>query len=155
VIATDADAKKLDRLMENCRRLGITCVHAVPAGDLDGLVAAQPRIDLILVDAPCSNTGVLARRPEARYRFHERTLGTLTATQGELLRRAGMLARARTRICYSTCSIEREENEAIVSAFCGAGGGWRIARFQHVLPRCGDEPAEWRDGGFAALLARE
>jgi len=155
VIASDSDPGKLGALADNCRRLGITCVRTATPDELAAVVAAQRRLDVILVDVPCTNTGVLARRPEARYRFTPAALRALAATQARLLHRAAELARPQTRLCYSTCSLEKEENEGIVEDFCKRHRGWRVLRSQLTLPQCGTGPADWRDGGFFAVLVRE
>lgn len=155
VIASDSDPDKLVALTENCTRLGLTCVRTAAPGELPALAASLGRLDVILIDVPCSNTGVLARRPEARYRFAPAGLASLTRMQADLLRRAAELARPETRLCYSTCSVEPEENEALVGTFCQARPDWRVFRSQLTLPQCGSSPADWRDGGFFAVLVRE
>jgi len=155
VIASDSDPEKLGALADNCRRLGITCVRTAAPDELAAVLAAQGRLDVILVDVPCTNTGVLARRPEARYRFTPAALRALAATQARLLHRAAELARPETRLCYSTCSLEKEENEGIVEDFCKRHRGWRVLRSQLTLPQCGAGPTDWCDGGFFAVLVRE
>jgi len=155
VIASDSDPGKLGALADNCRRLGITCVRTASPDELAAVVAAQRRLDVILVDVPCTNTGVLARRPEARYRFTPAALRALATTQARLLHRAAELARPETRLCYSTCSLEMEENEGIVEDFCERHRNWRVLRSQLTLPQCGAGPVDWCDGGFFAVLVRE
>lgn len=155
VIATDIDAARLPSIDRNAARLGITCVRTVPMDRLEGVLAEQRHLDWILIDAPCSNTGVLGRRPEARYRFKPRLLDDLRRVQDELLDRAASLARSETRLCYSTCSLEPEENEAAVEGFRRRHPDWRLSEHRLTLPRSGRHPAEWRDGGFAAILVRE
>ena len=155
VIATDIDSARLPSIDRNAARLGITCVRTVPMDRLAGVLAEQPHLDWILIDAPCSNTGVLGRRPEARYRFKPRLLDQLRRVQDELLDRAASLARPETRLCYSTCSLEPEENEAAVEEFRCRHPQWRISERRLTLPRSGERPAEWRDGGFATILVRE
>ena len=72
--------------------------------------AANQTYDLILLDVPCSNTGVLARRPEARYRFSQQTLGELVKIQREIIDNAKDWLAPKGLILYSTCSIEPPEN---------------------------------------------
>ncbi len=155
VIASDLDREKLSGLAENCRRLGIRVVETVLADDLESVAAPCKRIDLVLVDAPCSNSGVLARRPEARYRINRRALLRLSAVQLGLLDRAAGLARAETRIVYSTCSIEPEENERVVQAFCVRHDDWHVTQSRLVVPCAARDVCSWRDGGFMAVLVRE
>jgi len=154
VLAGDTDAAKLYRLQDNCNRLGIQSVRTVTADEIHTAASEIERIDAILVDAPCSNSGVYARRPEARYRFHERSLQGLVGIQTELLEQAAGLARTETRICYSTCSIEPEENVRVVEAFCRRNPKWRVLTEHQALPRYSSMPADWRDGGYYAVLTR-
>lgn len=108
------------------------------------------RYDLIVLDVPCSNTGVLARRPEARYRFSKQDLKELTAIQRRLLDAAAEALAPDGRILYSTCSVEDEENDRMVESFCDRGGF--AIEAQHRVPPGGERDEAYRDGGFAALL---
>ncbi len=103
---------------------------------------------MILLDVPCTNTGVLARRPEARYRATQQALAGLVETQRELLRRGQSLAGPATRIVYATCSLEREENEDQTAWFRTTFPGWRVQTQAFTTPDSD------RDGGFAAVLTR-
>lgn len=147
VLATDTDAQRLDRIAENAARLGLTIIQTVAIDELDAAIAAAGKPpDLILIDAPCSNTGVLARRPEARYRATHKSITSLVEIQRELLARAVELSGLETRLIYSTCSIEVEENESQVAAFLAANPNWRLVESKFTLP--GPD----RDGGYAAVL---
>lgn len=149
VLAHDVDARKLDRLREGAARLGITILLAVGPGELEKALADVGRApDLILVDAPCSNTGVLARRLEARYRATHRQLVEVTQLQRNILEQALRLAGPRTRILYATCSIEREENEEQARWACETFDSWRISGEELALPDRG------HGGGYWALLQR-
>lgn len=108
------------------------------------------RYDLILLDVPCSNTGVLSRRPEARYRFSKQDLRELTAIQRRLLDAAAASLTPAGRILYSTCSVEAEENDRMVQRFCDRGG-FEIAAEHRILP-AGERDGVYHDGGFAASL---
>lgn len=148
VLATDIDEAKLARIGENAARLGLTGIQTISIEQLEAAIAREGRPpDVILVDAPCTNTGVLARRPEARYRASRRALDEMTAVQQAILLRADQLAGPATRIIYTTCSLEREENEEQVARFCEETGRWRLHRSTFTLPD------DRRDGGFAAVLA--
>ena len=155
VLASDIDEAKLAMLRSNCQRLGDAIVQTVPAEQVDETAKALPRLDWILIDVPCSNTGVLARRPEARYRLNERAFEKLAGLQSELLEQACKLARPQTRIMYSTCSIDGQENEQVVTAFVQSHPEWRLQNSRVTLPSAGDAAIEWRDGGYFAVLVRE
>lgn len=155
VIACDKDESKLAALRANCDRLGHTIVRTMAFSALPSHLDSLPEVHWILIDAPCSNSGVLARRPEARYRIDERSLAGLAATQLELMVLADRLSGDRTRLMYSTCSIEPEENERGSARFGGSHPRWRLASSQLTLPHAGKTPAEWHDGGYWAIWVRE
>lgn len=150
VIASDIDAAKLDGIPQAAERLGLSIIQPIPAEELDSklaeLAGQDRRPDVILLDVPCTNTGVLARRPEARYRASHKTLLALVEIQRDLLRHAQTLAAPTTRIIYATCSLEREENEDQLTWFCETFPAWRI--LTHIFTT----PDPTRDGGFAAVL---
>jgi len=154
VVACDVSPEKLARVTENCNRLGITSVRTVPAEELDALARRVGPFDVILVDVPCSNTGVLARRPEARFRFRLESLRQLARQQAALLERAISLAGPKTRIVYSTCSLEPEENEQVVRSIGEKHPDWLVAEVQQFDPAYEGSLRSWRDGGYVAVLER-
>ena len=155
VIACDKEESKLAALRANCDRLGHTIVRTMTLSELLSQIDSLPVIHWILIDVPCSNSGVLARRPEARYRMEERSLKALAATQGELMALADRLAGDSTRLMYSTCSIEPEENEQVSACFAESHPQWRLADSRLTLPQVGATPADWRDGGYWASWVRK
>ena len=115
VVACDSDPQKLDRLRQSLERFGSNfTIHQVSEQpeelDIDEL------FPYVLVDVPCSNTGVLARRPEVRWRVHGEALPRLAALQTRLLDAALRRLAPGGRLVYSTCSIEPEENGQVVAA---------------------------------------
>jgi 16S rRNA (cytosine967-C5)-methyltransferase len=124
--------------LEHMRGLGCALVA------LDGTRALPftARFDRILVDAPCSGTGTLARNPEIKWRLRPSDLPDLHQRQVKLLRNALERLTPGGRLVYSTCSLEREENEAVVEE-----SGARIERLWRRVP--GMEPG---DGFFAGVL---
>jgi len=118
IIAMDRHQDRLDVLKENVRRLKVDCVVPV-LGDasLEADVAkacGQKRFERILLDVPCSNTGVLARRPDARWRFSADRLSDLARTQRTLLDTTARFLAQDGVLVYSTCSLEPEENADLV-----------------------------------------
>ncbi len=85
--------------------------------ETDGL---PTRFDAVLVDVPCSNTGVLRHRVDAKWRVVEKDIADLTRLQGFLLEAAGRFVGPNGRLIYSTCSLERDENDSVVDAFVSA-----------------------------------
>lgn len=149
VLATDIDERKLEKIPSNAERLGLSIIQCVPLNKLDDHLSEMSRKpDVILIDAPCSNTGVLARRPEARYRATHKNLLAMVQTQREILDRAVSIAGPETRIVYTTCSIEREENEIQIKGFSESHPGWSAKQQSLILPDA------VHGGGFSVLLAR-
>ncbi len=155
VIACDASLDRILRVRENAARLRLTCIrtHLIRTSDASESDLAG-EFDAALVDVPCSNSGVIARRPEARLGLTRRKLASLVELQGALLRHAAARVRTGGRIVYSTCSIEPEENEQVVTAFLSENPGWELDSQQTWLPTWGPRLSDWRDGGYAARLAR-
>ena len=153
VLACDAAADRLPRVRENARRLRMTCIRTHLIQNSDASEADLRRqFDAALVDVPCSNSGVFARRPEARLGLTEEKIRSLVALQGALLRKAAACVRPGGRLVYSTCSIEPEENEQVVEAFLTQQSEWKLETTRATLPGWGPRLSDWRDGGFAALL---
>ncbi len=153
IVACDTVPERLLRVRENATRLGLACIRTrLLAAERPELPDDAPPFDAALVDVPCSNTGVIARRPEARLGLTMRKLGSLVAAQAELLRRAASRVRPGGRLVYSTCSLEPEENEQIVAAFLGEDRAWRLDAEKMTLPAWGPHVSAWRDGGHWARL---
>ena len=142
VLAYDPVAGRRKRIQENAVRLGLVGILRVVEDR--GSLHPAPRV---LVDVPCSNTGVLARRVEVRRRIEPGTFAKLAASQAVLIREAMDLVLPGGRLVYSTCSLEPEENNQVVSA--ALQPGWQLLREQLTLP---DPPL--RDGGYFAILSR-
>lgn len=155
VLACDVSEPKLARVQANAQRLGLRAVRCTLAGQLKGLLDQLSAPRLVIVDVPCSNTGVLSRRPEARYRFTGRRLEKLVRQAEELLATATRLADPAGRVVYATCSIEPEENERLVQGFCQRDRRWRLADSRLTLPHAGTDATQWQDGGYWALLVAE
>ena len=147
VLATDIDHKRLERVQENIVRLVLESVAIVPYDEL-----AQDRgrrFDAILLDVPCSNSGVLARRIEARFRITSKAVAGLARTQAGLLEKATALLQPGGRIAYSTCSIQRQENGDVVRRFLADHPAFELLHEDLLLP----EPEGFdHDGGYIAIL---
>ena len=109
--------------------------------------------DLVLVDAPCSNSGVFARRPEAKYRSNKKSLESVVDLQRSILKEAVEVLQTRGHLLYTTCSIDDIENKGQanwLSTKQKLNGCDQI----EVLPsgQPGSNPITWHDGGYATLL---
>ncbi|MDA0372323.1 MAG: hypothetical protein O2865_00920 [Planctomycetota bacterium] len=145
ILAHDIDADRSARITENAARLRMPWIEVIDT--VENL--AQP-VDRVLVDVPCSNTGVLARRVEVRHRLEEGAFDRLPALQLDLLLRGIDRVRPGGTVVYSTCSIEPDENEGVVAAALDARGG-----DVELVTESRTEPAPpQHDGGYFAVLRR-
>lgn len=117
----------------------------------DALTAIRG-VDLLVLDVPCSNTGVLARRPEAKARFDDRRIGSLVQVQRSIVEAHRPMLADSGRLLYATCSVEAEENEQMVSWIERVVG--RAGRLEVRLPEGapGGDPASYADGGASAIF---
>lgn len=117
VLACDLHEHRVDSVRALAQRLGLADRVEVRAGDAREVDDAhRGAFDAVLLDAPCTGSGVLDRRPDARWRRSEEGLAELTVLQTELLRAAATMLRPGARLVYSTCSLLPEEGEAIIDA---------------------------------------
>ncbi|MEW6071350.1 MAG: transcription antitermination factor NusB [Planctomycetota bacterium] len=149
VVAVDVNPRRLARAQETCGRLGVAERVQLLAGDGAAALGAGD-FDAVLVDAPCSNTGVLGARPAARWRFGPATQRELGALQARLLAAGAGQVRPGGRLVWSTCSLEPEENGQLVRAFLAGRAGWELEEEWEALPG----PEGPVDGGYAARLRR-
>ncbi len=147
LVAHDTTPERLELVNQNCARLGVTCVQTrLPAA----LKAdASTVFDRILLDAPCSNTGVMRRRVELRWRIRPEEIQRLRTTQLALLRQAASLLKPGGILVYSTCSLEPEENADVVSVFLRDHPDLELERARELLPF-----ADGADGGYIARMTR-
>ncbi|QDU64954.1 transcription antitermination factor NusB [Engelhardtia mirabilis] len=148
VVACDVDESKLERLASTVARFGLT--ERVELCLTDGTSSlGESGFDAVLIDAPCSNTGVLAARPEARWRYGPKTMRDLRELQARLLREGAERVRPGGRLVWSTCSLEPSENVGQVKGFLSERKDWQLEESFESLPDLTDGPA---DGGWAARL---
>jgi 16S rRNA (cytosine967-C5)-methyltransferase len=117
IYAYDSDAVRFRPIFERLKRAGARNVQTLPPGDGSALAALDGRMDIVLIDAPCSGTGVWRRRPDAKWRLTSAQLGERTATQSALLIRAARLLKPQGTLAYVTCSILPDENGKQIKAF--------------------------------------
>jgi 16S rRNA (cytosine967-C5)-methyltransferase len=144
IVATDTDPSRYDDLVTLFR--GHERVQILPIEQL----GEQPeRADLLLLDVPCSNTGVLARRPEAKYRYTTHMIDSVTALQRQIVADALPLLGPTGILLYSTCSIEPAENEDQTD-WIAQQFGRQAVKQQLTLP--GGQGETYHDGGYYAVL---
>lgn len=149
---SEARCAALRRLLEQ-RKVGnvsVCCVSRL--GDVPEL--AEVRFDRILIDVPCSNSGVLARRAEARYYQQPHCLKSLCKVQSEILSDTVPFIKPGGLLVYSTCSIWPEENEKCIESFLAESTDFELLQRQLTLPSLEGGAIHYRDGGFVAVLRR-
>jgi 16S rRNA (cytosine967-C5)-methyltransferase len=151
IFATDIDQIRLNRVQIASNRLQMRIIHTIPFLNLTQTLSNMT-FDAVLLDVPCSNTGVLARRPEVRYRIKQSSVTELARTQLQLLNRAAGLVKAGGKIAYSTCSIQKQENSAVVQKFLSKNPNFSLLEKTLSLPSA---DAIDRDGGYVALLQKK
>ena len=142
VVACEVNPKRRRRLEENLARLklGVEVIPELPASQT---------FDKVLVDAPCSNTGVLRRRPDARWNWNGEKLAALVKLQSEILDACASRVAPGGVLVYSTCSNEPEENEAQFAAFLARHPDFSLEESRESIPFESET-----DGAFAARLRR-
>ena len=128
-VAADVSAARLGRVLQSASRLGARLFPMVADGRRPGLARART----VLLDAPCTGTGVLRRRPDARWRLDADRLASLGELQGGLLDGCASIVESGGLLIYATCSLEPEENEVQIESFLE-----RHPEFERDPPRdCG------------------
>ena len=149
IVAVDVSNSKLKRIEENCQRMGVdivTTMHAEQVGSLD-----VNSFDLVLTDVPCSNTGVLSRRTEARWRFTKKSIGDLVRDQQFIALTGAQFVKPGGRMIYSTCSIEKDEGSRVAKGLPKRAPHMRFVKDKMTLPET-SSPKIWHDGGYFAIL---
>jgi 16S rRNA (cytosine967-C5)-methyltransferase len=152
VLACDLSEQKLRRIAENLQRLQLhdCCpIHLMEVDRDSSRLRIDESFDQVLVDAPCSNSGVLNRRHEARWRFSPEVVSDLEQQQLALLRAAIRHLAMGGHLLYSTCSVEPQENQDVIRRTLEQNTELRLIEEIDMLP--GDLGG---DGGYAALMQR-
>jgi 16S rRNA (cytosine967-C5)-methyltransferase len=131
IIAVDISQDRIKIIEENCNRLRITCVKTV-VSDATTYTDNQ-KYNRILIDAPCSNTGVLGKRPDARWKRTPEDIKKLTEIQKKILQNASELLKEGGTLVYSTCSIEPEENILLIQEFLNNNNDFAFENFRNKL----------------------
>jgi 16S rRNA (cytosine967-C5)-methyltransferase len=160
ILAIDPQAARLRLVSVAAKRLGIAIVEP-HTGTVSTIgVRFRGRCDRVLVDAPCSNMGVLRRNPDVKWRRTAEDLGRLQEKQRGILLAASVMTKPGGSLVYATCSLEPEENDAVVRAFLDSAAGWQVdtptdfpvAPDRHGFVRC--LPHVHGTDGFTAIRLR-
>ncbi|NJF24792.1 RsmB/NOP family class I SAM-dependent RNA methyltransferase [Thermococcus sp. Bubb.Bath] len=118
IYAFDVDKARIKRMNEVLRRTGVEIAEVIKAdGRKAPEILGEETVDRILLDAPCTSDGTIAKNPELRWRLREKNISKVVALQKELIESAWRILKPGGRLLYSTCSILPEENEEVVKWF--------------------------------------
>ena len=124
IVATDRSEDRLERVFDLINRCRYDNLKVKPYQDV---LSSSEKYDAILIDAPCTGTGVMARRPDLRWRQEPDHAAKMAGVQRQLLRYAVERLKVGGRIVYSTCSVEPEENDMVIDEFLSNHTGYKIA----------------------------
>ena len=148
--AVDRSEARLKKVVANAERLGMVSLQML-AADAADLLEIRPQwhgyFDRILVDAPCSGLGTLARHADARWRIQPDTIAELANQQQRLLERLAPLLQPAGRLVYATCTVHPQENGDVVDAFLACHPSWHLIHQQQWWPA-----PQAGDGFYAAVL---
>ena len=156
IVAVEISNERLKLVVDNATRLGIRTIRPVIA---DGRYYNLEGVDKVLVDAPCTNAGVIAKRPEVKDRVNKKVVTRLAKLQYDLLTNAAKFLRVGGSLIYSTCSILPDENEDVIALFLKDNPNFVVEPAKNFMPQ-GDEflkilPCDHNtDGVFAARLKK-
>ena len=153
IVACDRDPARLRLLEQNLARLGVQIAtivgHDWTQHRIPDAIRSEAPFDRILIDVPCTNTGVMRRRVDVRWRLKPADLTRMQTCQIEITRAVLPLLKPSGILVYSTCSLEREENEVVVQHFLKTMSTLQLEEERRLLPF-----REHFDGAFAARLRR-
>ena len=151
LFCTDRNKKRIPRLSENLQRQHVS-IATVSTHDWASPAPSswRHRFDGILLDVPCSNTGVLRRRIDARWRLRVDQIQTLLQVQSSILQNVLPCLKPGGRIVYSTCSLEEEENGKQIASFLQDNPHFGLQNSSRSIPFL-----DGFDGSYAALLVQE
>jgi 16S rRNA (cytosine967-C5)-methyltransferase len=153
IVACDRDPQRIDTLKENMARLGVGIAqilqHDWTGKRVPPEITSVAPFDRILIDAPCSNTGVMRRRVDVKWRLRATDFLRMQQRQIEIVRALVRLLKPNGLLVYSTCSLEPEENEEVVRRILESSPDLRLAEEERSLPF-----QDRFDGAYAAELVR-
>jgi len=146
LVVNDVSSVRVKTLSENMEKYGICATVTMSKGE--DYTSSQP-FDLVILDVPCSNSGVLNKRPEARWRLSQKEIEQLEQLQLQLLKNAATLITENGEIWYMTCSILKRENSYLIEKACDSFH-LQVRKKERILPN-----SDGWDGGFACALRKK
>jgi 16S rRNA (cytosine967-C5)-methyltransferase len=151
--AYDADRHRLRPIFERMQRAGARNIQVIPSDEPQRLAELEGKMDMVLIDAPCSGSGAWRRKPDAKWRLKPQALQTRLADQRRLLEQGAGLVRPGGRLVYVTCSVLPEENSDQVEAFLQIHPAFTVAPYADVWQKnFPSKPPASADASARALL---
>lgn len=145
--AMDVDERKLHELQKRATQQGVDIIECQAISET-ALQSLEGWADRLLLDVPCSGTGVIKRKPDTKWKLKPEYLDNILSTQSEILDTYSSMLRAGGLMVYATCSILPSENEKQVDSFLQSRPEFELIEQERILPRQGS------DGYFAALIKK-
>ena len=145
IVASDRSPKRLETVLKITASHNLTSIKSLLLDATQNLPFENSVFDRLLIDAPCSGTGTLRRNPEIRWRISEQDIHELAAQQKLFLHNAARVLKPAGQLVYSTCSVERDENEDVIEAFQRENTAFKLTNTRRLWPH-----HEGTDGFFIA-----
>ena len=149
IVAADRSATRMETVIATSGLQELKSIEPVLLDAAEQLPFKPGSFDKVLVDAPCSGTGTLRRNPEIRWRLSTADIDAFAEKQKRILSRAADAVKPGGRLVYSTCSVEREENEDVIAEFLARDDRFRVVDSLRTWPH-----RHGSDGFFMAVLHR-
>lgn len=149
IIAADRSATRMDTVISITNLHGLKSIKPLLLDAGEKLPFASNAFDKVLLDAPCSGTGTLRRNPEIRWRLTENDIGTFAENQRMFLANAAEVVTPGGRLVYSTCSVERVENEEVMEEFVARDDRFKLLTTERTWPH-----RDGSDGFFIGVFER-
>ncbi len=149
IIAMDVEAWKLNELKKRARRNGAHNIETRPIDSGKVIKRLENSADRLLLDVPCSGTGVIKRNPDTKWKLKPEHLERVKSMQREILNHYVGMLKPGGKLVYATCSVLRSENEEQIERFLSANNNYSLIEEQRV------DPSAYSDGFYMALLEKK
>jgi len=150
IVAADRSAARMETVVATTNLQKLKAIRPLLLDAGEKLPFTSKAFDKVLLDAPCSGTGTLRRNPEIRWRLAENDIGTFAKNQKTFLANAAEVVKPCGWLVYSTCSVERDENEAVIEEFVARDQRYKLLTTERTWPQ-----RQGSDGFFIAVLEKQ
>ncbi|KZN59284.1 hypothetical protein N473_03755 [Pseudoalteromonas luteoviolacea CPMOR-1] len=151
LLSLDIHQHKLDTLKKRAKRAGSHVIETRLIQNSKTIKRQKEKFDRVLLDVPCSGTGIFRRNPDAKWHLNEKSVDDLIALQKDILQRYSQMCRVGGKLVYATCSILPSENEQQVHAFLANNSNWALEEELSLVPGVNSE----YDGFYGAVLVKK